>query len=153
MEVKSDAKKYQSLSSSLINNNSSTKSAETDDRSPEEYLEAFEESLNNKVDGEVGQLSDGLSEIIGLAEINQKDNYKISKEAFQISCRSESMIRSANSLLDITHALKMINLLGDDHHRLNVSSRRADELSQERSEAVSELEGAVEQYMHSSDSK
>ncbi|TIA70099.1 hypothetical protein E3P92_01051 [Wallemia ichthyophaga] len=153
MEVKSDAKKYQSLSSSLINNNSSTKSAEIDDRSPEEYLEAFEESLNNKVDGEVGQLSDGLSEIIGLAEINQKDNYKISKEAFQISCRSESMIRSANSLLDITHALKMINLLGDDHHRLNVSSRRADELSQERSEAVSELEGAVEQYMHSSDSK
>ncbi|EOR04656.1 hypothetical protein J056_000410 [Wallemia ichthyophaga EXF-994] len=111
MEVKSDAKKYQSLSSSLINNNSSTKSAEIDDRSPEEYLEAFEESLNNKVDGEVGQLSDGLSEIIGLAEINQKDNYKISKEAFQISCRSESMIRSANSLLDITHALKMINLL------------------------------------------
>ena len=153
MQVKSDAKKYQSLSSSLIKGSASSKAAESDDRSPEEYLEAFEDSLNNRVDTEIGQLSDGLAEIISLAEISQKDNYKISKEAFQISCRSESMIRSANSLLGITHALKMINLLGDDQHRLDVATDSANQLSQERSQAVSELESAVEQYMHKGEGK
>lgn len=152
MEVKSDAKKYQSLSSSLIKGSSSINTAESDDRTPEEYLEAFDDSLNNRVDTEVAQLSDGLSEIISLAEIAQKDNYKISKEAFQISCRSESMIRSANSLLGITHALKMINFLGDDQHRLDVSSARAGVLSEERRQAINELEAAMEQYMQS-DSK
>ncbi|TIA87146.1 hypothetical protein E3P99_03351 [Wallemia hederae] len=153
MQVKSDAKKYQSLSSSLIKGATSSKAAESDDRSPEEYLEAFEDSLNNRVDTEIGQLSDGLAEIISLAEISHKDNYKISKEAFQISCRSESMIRSANSLLGITHALKMINLLGDDQHRLDVATDSANQLSQERSQAVSELESAVEQYMHKEEGK
>lgn len=97
----------------------------------EVYLDAIEEEWNKKVDVEVEVLVDGMVDLVSLASIGDKDKFKISQEAFQAQYRAESMVRAAQSLLSVTHSLKLLLLLSDE---AQIANRRDAELVSVRSE-------------------
>ncbi|KAL1742285.1 hypothetical protein HDZ31DRAFT_66120 [Schizophyllum fasciatum] len=79
----------------------------TADRNSSEYLDAIEEDWNKKVDTEVGTLVDNMVELVGLASV-----------------------RAANSLLSITHSLKLLLLLSDEAqiaHRRDVELKNIED--------------------------
>ncbi|KAL9714249.1 hypothetical protein Ac2012v2_002559 [Leucoagaricus gongylophorus] len=84
------------------------------DQNSAEYLDAIEEEWNKRVDMEVETLVDGMVDLVTLASIGDKDKFRIAQESFQASSRAESMIRAANSLLSITHSMKLLLLLSDE---------------------------------------
>ena len=47
-------------------------------------------------------------------QIGDKDKFKVAQEAFEAQCRAESMVRAAQSLLSITHSMKLLLLLSDE---------------------------------------
>jgi len=105
------------------------------DQNSDEYLDANEEDWNKKLDAEVEVLVDGMVDIVSLASIGDKDKFRIAQESFQAQSRAESMVRAANSLLSITHSLKLLLLLSDE---AQIAHRRDAELKhvqQEKSEA------------------
>ncbi|KAF8623628.1 hypothetical protein AX17_007329 [Amanita inopinata Kibby_2008] len=95
------------------------------DRNSAEYLDAVEEEWNKKVDLEVETLVDGMVDLVSLASIGDKDKFRIAQEAFQAQSRAESMVRAANSLLSITHSMKLLLLLSDE---AQIAHRRDTEL-------------------------
>ncbi|KAF9068972.1 hypothetical protein BDP27DRAFT_1421402 [Rhodocollybia butyracea] len=84
------------------------------DQNSDEYLDSIEEEWNKKVDLEVETLVDGMVDLVGLASISSKDKFRIAQESFQAQARAESMVRAANSLLSITHSMKLLLLLSDE---------------------------------------
>jgi len=96
-----------------------------------EYLDAIEEEWNKKVDLEIETLVDGMVDFVSLASIGDKDKFRIAQEAFQAQSRAESMIRAANSLLSITHSMKLLLLLSDE---AQIAHRRDAELKNLQSE-------------------
>ncbi|KAF8647405.1 hypothetical protein AX16_006734 [Volvariella volvacea WC 439] len=100
-----------------------------------EYLDAIEEEWNKKIDVEVETLVDGMVDLVSLASIGDKDKFRIAQEAFQAQSRAESMVRAANTLLSITHSMKLLLLLSDESQ---ITLRRDAELKkvqEEREEA------------------
>ncbi|KAJ7626276.1 surfeit locus protein 5 subunit 22 of mediator complex-domain-containing protein [Mycena polygramma] len=95
------------------------------DQNSAEYLDAIEEEWNKKVDLEVETLLDGMVDLVGLASIGDKDKFRIAQESFQAQTRAESMVRAANSLLSITHSMKLLLLLSDE---AQIAHRRDTEL-------------------------
>ncbi|KAF8628026.1 hypothetical protein AX15_004143 [Amanita polypyramis BW_CC] len=95
------------------------------DQNSAEYLDAIEEEWNKKVDMEVETLVDGMVDLVSLASIGDKDKFRIAQEAFQAQSRAESMVRAANSLLSITHSMKLLLLLSDE---AQITHRRDTEL-------------------------
>ncbi|KAE9405214.1 hypothetical protein BT96DRAFT_916386 [Gymnopus androsaceus JB14] len=95
------------------------------DQNSDEYLDSIEEEWNKKVDLEVETLVDGMVDLVGLASINDKDKFRIAQESFQAQARAESMVRAANSLLSITHSMKLLLLLSDE---AQIAHRRDAEL-------------------------
>ncbi|KAK7445435.1 hypothetical protein VKT23_014854 [Stygiomarasmius scandens] len=84
------------------------------DQNSAEYLDTIEEEWNKKVDAEVETLVDGMVDLVSLASIGDKDKFRIAQESFQAQSRAEAMIRAANSLLSITHSMKLLLLLSDE---------------------------------------
>ncbi|KAJ7780333.1 hypothetical protein DFH07DRAFT_794660 [Mycena maculata] len=105
------------------------------DQNSAEYLDTIEEEWNKKVDLEVETLLDGMVDLVGLASIGDKDKFRIAQESFQAQSRAESMVRAANSLLSITHSMKLLLLLSDE---AQIAHRRDTELKtvQEEKEAA-----------------
>ncbi|KAJ3490832.1 hypothetical protein NLI96_g1140 [Meripilus lineatus] len=99
----------------------------TIDQNSAEYLDAIEEEWNKKVDVEIETLVDGMVDIVSLASIKDKDKFRVAQEAFQARCRAESMIRASNTLLSITHSMKLLLLLSDE---AQIANRRDMELKQ-----------------------
>ncbi|KDR78982.1 hypothetical protein GALMADRAFT_64106 [Galerina marginata CBS 339.88] len=95
------------------------------DQNSAEYLDAIEEEWNKKVDMEVETLVDGMVDLVSLASISNKDKFCVAQESFQAESRAESMIRAANSLLSITHSMKLLLLLSDE---AQIAHRRDAEL-------------------------
>ncbi|PPQ71193.1 hypothetical protein CVT24_010011 [Panaeolus cyanescens] len=95
------------------------------DQNSAEYLDSIEEEWNKKVDLEVETLVDGMVDLVGLASIGDKDKFRVAQESFQAESRAESMIRAANSLLSITHSMKLLLLLSDE---AQIAHRRDAEL-------------------------
>jgi len=95
------------------------------DQNSAEYLDGIEEEWNKKVDTEVEMLVDGMVDLVSLASISGKDKFIVAQEAFQVQSRAESMIRAANSLLSITHSMKLLLLLSD---QAQIAHRRDVEL-------------------------
>ncbi|KAH7341667.1 hypothetical protein B0J17DRAFT_714824 [Rhizoctonia solani] len=91
----------------------------------ETYLQNHEEEWNRLVDAEVENLAEGMADLVGIASIEGKDRFQIAQEAFQAECKAESMAIAANSLLSITHSLKLMFLLGDEEY---ITQRREDRL-------------------------
>ncbi|RDB26113.1 hypothetical protein Hypma_006742 [Hypsizygus marmoreus] len=84
------------------------------DQNSAEYLDAIEEEWNKRVDMEVETLVDGMVDLVSLASVSDKDKFRIAQESFQAQSRAESMVRAANSLLSITHSMKLLLLLSDE---------------------------------------
>ncbi|KAG8688549.1 hypothetical protein FRC09_012855 [Ceratobasidium sp. 395] len=120
----------------------------------ETFLQNHEEEWNRLVDAEIEALAEGMADLVGIASIEGKDRFQIAQEAFQAECRAESIVRfflfppqfipvttilsqaiAANSLLSITHSLKLMFLLGDEQY---ITQRRKERLRS----AVSDIAGA-----------
>ncbi|KAJ3793310.1 hypothetical protein GGU11DRAFT_414356 [Lentinula aff. detonsa] len=95
------------------------------DQNSDEYLDNIEEEWNKKVDLEVETLVDGMVDLVGLASIGDKDKFRIAQESFQAQARAESMVRAANTLISITHSMKLLLLLSDE---AQIAHRRDAEL-------------------------
>ncbi|CAE6422899.1 unnamed protein product [Rhizoctonia solani] len=91
----------------------------------ETFLQNHEEEWNRLVDFEVENLAEGMADLVGIASIEGKDRFQIAQEAFQAECKAENMAIAANSLLSITHSLKLMFLLGDEEY---ITQRREDRL-------------------------
>ncbi|KAG1875480.1 surfeit locus protein 5 subunit 22 of mediator complex-domain-containing protein [Suillus subalutaceus] len=119
------------------------------DQNSDEYLDAIEEEWNKKLDAEVEVLVDGMVDIVSLASIGDKDKFRIAQESFQAESRAESMVRAANSLLSITHSLKLLLLLSDE---AQIAHRRDAELKhvqQEKNEARQKVAELLDGLMNS----
>ncbi|KAG2157976.1 surfeit locus protein 5 subunit 22 of mediator complex-domain-containing protein [Suillus bovinus] len=119
------------------------------DQNSDEYLDAIEEEWNKKLDAEVEVLVDGMVDIVSLASIGDKDKFRIAQESFQAESRAESMVRAANSLLSITHSLKLLLLLSDE---AQIAHRRDAELKhvqQEKNEARQKVAELLDRLMNS----
>ncbi|KAG1821890.1 surfeit locus protein 5 subunit 22 of mediator complex-domain-containing protein [Suillus subaureus] len=119
------------------------------DQNSDEYLDAIEEEWNKKLDTEVEVLVDGMVDIVSLASIGDKDKFRIAQESFQAESRAESMVRAANSLLSITHSLKLLLLLSDE---AQIAHRRDAELKhvqQEKNEARQKVAELLDGLMNS----
>ncbi|KAK0469600.1 uncharacterized protein EV420DRAFT_1634020 [Desarmillaria tabescens] len=120
------------------------------DQNSSEYLDAIEEEWNKKVDLEVETLVDGMVDLVSLASIGDKDKFRMAQEAFQAQSRAESMVRAANSLLSITHSMKLLLLLSDESR---ISQRRDAELKavrKEKSEARQKVAALLDELLASS---
>ncbi|KAG1734177.1 surfeit locus protein 5 subunit 22 of mediator complex-domain-containing protein [Suillus lakei] len=112
------------------------------DQNSDEYLDAIEEEWNKKLDTEVEVLVDGMVDIVSLASIGDKDKFRIAQESFQAESRAESMVRAANSLLSITHSLKLLLLLSDEAqiaHRRDAELKHVQQEKNEARQKVAEL--------------
>ncbi|KAH0833105.1 hypothetical protein J3R83DRAFT_12098 [Lanmaoa asiatica] len=103
------------------------------DQNSDEYLNNIEEEWNKKLDAEVEVLVDGMVDIVSLASIGDKDKFRIAQESFQAESRAESMVKAANSLLSITHSLKLLLLLSDE---AQIAHRRDVELKHVQQEKI-----------------
>ncbi|KAI5825914.1 hypothetical protein K523DRAFT_250067 [Schizophyllum commune Tattone D] len=102
-----------------------TKDAAAEQNSSE-YLDAIEEEWNKKVDTEVGTLVDNMVELVGLASV-----------------------RAANSLLSITHSLKLLLLLSDEAqiaHRRDVELKNIEDETKDTRRKVANL---LDELLHS----
>ncbi|KII84428.1 hypothetical protein PLICRDRAFT_57823 [Plicaturopsis crispa FD-325 SS-3] len=117
------------------------------DQNSAEYLDAIEEEWNKKVDMEVETLVDGMVDLVGLASIGEKDKFKVAQEAYQAQSRAESMVRAANSLLSITHSMKLLLLLSDE---AQIAYRRDAELKsvqEDRDEAKRQVAALLDDLL------
>ncbi|KAF8071801.1 hypothetical protein FPV67DRAFT_1412618 [Lyophyllum atratum] len=118
------------------------------DQSSTEYLDTIEEEWNKRVDMEVETLVDGMVDLVSLASIGDKDKFRIAQESFQAQSRAESMVRAANSLLSITHSMKLLLLLSDE---AQLAHRRDAELKivqEEKDEARQKVSKLLDEILH-----
>ncbi|KAJ3506331.1 hypothetical protein NLJ89_g6928 [Agrocybe chaxingu] len=120
----------------------STGSQSIVDQNSAEYLDTIEEEWNKKVDAEVDILVDGMVDLVSLASIVDKDKFRVAQESFQAQSRAESMIRAANSLLSITHSMKLLLLLSDEAqiaHRRDAEMKVVQEEKEDSKQKVAAL--------------
>ncbi|KAF8196890.1 hypothetical protein K438DRAFT_1825736 [Mycena galopus ATCC 62051] len=123
------------------------------DQNSTEYLDTIEEEWNKKVDLEVETLLDGMVDLVGLASIGDKDKFRIAQESFQAQTRAESMVRAANSLLSITHSMKLLLLLSDE---AQIAHRRDAELKtvqEEKEDARAQVAALLDELIRRPDEK
>ncbi|GAA5973933.1 hypothetical protein JCM11641_001228 [Rhodosporidiobolus odoratus] len=119
------------LSSLRANPSASAAGAEV---TSEEYLDRIEEELNRRVDGDVEQLVEGMRELVGLARVDPLHPPHPSTSAHRAlatKLRTEQMLKSAHSLLNLAHTLKLLHLFGDQAAGRQVKESREKELVEE----------------------
>ncbi|KAF4613760.1 hypothetical protein D9613_007595 [Agrocybe pediades] len=102
------------------------------DQSSVEYLDTNEEEWNKKLDSEVEILVDGMVDLVSLASIGDKDKFRVAQESFQA-------IRAANSLLSITHSLKLLLLLSDEAQIVHRRDAELKLVQEEREDAKAKV--------------
>ncbi|XP_006459255.1 hypothetical protein AGABI2DRAFT_66700 [Agaricus bisporus var. bisporus H97] len=125
------------------------------DQNSSEYLDAIEEEWNKRVDMEVETLVDGMVDLVTLASVGDKDKFRIAQESFQASSRAESMvsriqIRAANSLLSITHSMKLLLLLSDEAQIAHRRDAELQNVQEERDEIKQEVESLLTDLLRKS---
>ncbi|GAA5834603.1 hypothetical protein JCM11251_007051 [Rhodosporidiobolus azoricus] len=88
------------------------------DLTSDEYLDKVEEELNRRVDADVDSLVEGMKELVHLARLPPPAQglphpSQPSHSSLSSTLRTQSMIRSAHSLLSLAHNLKLLHLFGD----------------------------------------
>ncbi|CAL1716582.1 unnamed protein product [Somion occarium] len=126
----------------------SRSSQPTIDQSSDQYLDSIEEEWNKKVDVEVDTLVDGMVDLVSLASIGDKDKFRVAQEAFQAECRAESMIRAANSLLSITHSMKLLLLLSDESQIANRRDMEQRSLQAEKEESKKKIADLLDELLN-----
>ncbi|KAL0579289.1 hypothetical protein V5O48_002687 [Marasmius crinis-equi] len=123
------------------------------DQNSSEYLDGIEEEWNKKVDAEVETLVDGMVDLVGLASIEDKDKFRIAQESFQAQLRADSMVRAANSLLSITHSMKLLLLLSDEAQIANRRDAELKVVQKERDEAKQKVAALLDELLRRPQSK
>ncbi|KAG7089352.1 hypothetical protein E1B28_011042 [Marasmius oreades] len=123
------------------------------DQNSSDYLDAIEEEWNKRVDAEVETLVDGMVDLVGLASIEDKDKFQIAQESFQAQLRADSMVRAANSLLSITHSMKLLLLLSDEAQIAHRRDAELKVLQRERDEAKGKVAALLDELLRRPQSK
>ncbi|KAF9351435.1 Mediator of RNA polymerase II transcription subunit 22 [Mortierella sp. NVP85] len=101
-------------------------------------LQEIEEAYNKRLDLDVNQLMESFSDIIKVASITyndtsiSKDKYKLAQESYQIQGRATNIVSSAESLLSMVSELKQTLLLNDASTLAELSTRRQQELTNQK---------------------
>ncbi|KAG8953221.1 hypothetical protein FRC04_002631 [Tulasnella sp. 424] len=111
------------------------------DINSEAYLSQLEEQWNLKIDEQVQILVNNMVDLVDIAKIGNKDQFRVSQEAFQAELKAESMVHAASSLLSLTHSLKLMLLLSDERE---IAQRREEEVKALRQEIDEAKTRAVE---------
>ncbi|KAJ6561128.1 hypothetical protein DFH09DRAFT_1247765 [Mycena vulgaris] len=112
------------------------------DQNSAEYLDTIEEEWNKKVDLEVETLLDGMVDLVGLASIGDKDKFL-----------HRPGVRAANSLLSITHSMKLLLLLSDE---AQIAHRRDTELKtvqEEKEDARAQVAALLDELIRRPDER
>ncbi|KAG5636652.1 hypothetical protein H0H81_007271 [Sphagnurus paluster] len=118
------------------------------DQSSTEYLDTIEEEWNKRVDMEVETLVDGMVDLVSLASIGDKDKFRIAQESFQAQSRAESMVRAANSLLSITHSMKLLLLLSDEAQLAHRRDAELKVVQEDKEEARQKVAKLLDEILH-----
>ncbi|KAG6828621.1 hypothetical protein H0H92_007266 [Tricholoma furcatifolium] len=118
------------------------------EQSSAEYLDTVEEEWNKRVDMEVETLVDGMVDLVSLASIGDKDKFRIAQESFQAQSRAESMIRAANSLLSITHSMKLLLLLSDEAQLAHRRDAELKVVQEEKTQARQQVAELLDELLH-----
>ncbi|GHJ85039.1 hypothetical protein NliqN6_1441 [Naganishia liquefaciens] len=80
----------------------------------EEYLDAWEERWNKRIDKEVVTLGEGFGKMMDALERGLEPKAHVTETAhLQADLLSSTILESATSLLSLTHQLKLMVLLSD----------------------------------------
>lgn len=118
------------------------------DQSSAEYLDTIEEEWNKRVDMEVETLVDGMVDLVSIASIGDKDKFRIAQESFQAQSRAESMVRAANSLLSITHSMKLLLLLSDEAQMAHRRDAELKIVQEEKDDARQKVSKLLDEILH-----
>ncbi|PWN38327.1 uncharacterized protein FA14DRAFT_171031 [Meira miltonrushii] len=99
-------------SSSRLNPSAST--GTNGNASANEYLDEAVESVNRQIDVDIRAILDAFNALINLSSIRDKDRFRIAQEKFEAEARADTMVRSAQSLTLLSHALKLSLLLSQE---------------------------------------
>lgn len=75
------------------------------------FLDDAVESVNKTIDADMKAMMDAFDALVRLATIKDKDAFRIAQERFEAEARADVMVRSAQSLTLLSHALKLSLLL------------------------------------------
>jgi len=113
------------------------------DVNSDEYLDQLQEEWNRKIDDQVEILVNNMVDLVNIAQIGNKDQFRVAQEAFQAELKAESMVLAASSLLSLTHSLKLMLLLSDERE---IAERREQELLHLRKDIDEVKEKAIQQW-------
>ncbi|KAF9429458.1 Mediator of RNA polymerase II transcription subunit 22 [Entomortierella beljakovae] len=114
-------------------------------------LEEIEEAYNKRLDNDVTQLMESFNDIIKVASITytdtsiSKDKYKLAQESYQIQGRATNIVSSAESLLAMVAELKQTLLLNDANTLAELSQKRQQELSTQKTAVKQRVLGLKEE--------
>jgi mediator of RNA polymerase II transcription subunit 22 len=108
--------------------------------------------------------------VFPLQQIGDKDKFRIAQESFQAQLRAESMVRlatveylqttdqtsqvrAANSLLSITHSMKLLLLLSDEAQIANRRDAELNQVHRERDEAKAKVSALLDELLRRPQSK
>ncbi|KAF9945722.1 Mediator of RNA polymerase II transcription subunit 22 [Modicella reniformis] len=114
-------------------------------------LQEIEEAYNKRLDLDVAQLMESFGDIIKVASITynessiSKDKYKLAQESYQIQGRATNIVSSAESLLAMVTELKQTLLLNDANTLAELSTRRQQELTNQKTAVKQRVLGLKEE--------
>lgn len=120
--------------------------------SAESFLDGAVESVNKTIDADIKALMDAFDALVRLAMIKDKDAFRIAQERFEAEARADVMVRSAQSLTLLSHALKLSLLLtqtplgaetAEKDKSKNLLNEEAKELIKSTSEAKKRCADAI----------
>ncbi|PWN39103.1 hypothetical protein IE81DRAFT_49943 [Ceraceosorus guamensis] len=72
-----------------------------------ELVDVVAERVNKSIDDDIASLMDSFRDIVGLAAIRDKDAYQATQDGIEAEARAHNMVRAAQSLTLLSHALKL----------------------------------------------
>lgn len=121
-------------------------SSSTMEPSSDEYLDKFAEDLNRKIDSETMVLVEGLQACVELSRVASRDKFKAAQDALESELKAESMVRATESLLSLSHTLKLLFLLNtEDKGHARVQEDQAQLAERELAAVKREVEGVLDQ--------
>ncbi|CEH19226.1 Surfeit family protein 5 [Ceraceosorus bombacis] len=72
-----------------------------------ELVDVVAEKVNKSIDDDIASLMDSFRDIVGLAAIRDKDAYQATQDGIEAEARAHNMVRAAQSLTLLSHALKL----------------------------------------------
>ncbi|KAF9579060.1 Mediator of RNA polymerase II transcription subunit 22, partial [Lunasporangiospora selenospora] len=114
-------------------------------------LQEIEEAYNKRLDTDLSTLMESFGDIVKVAKITyddssvSKDKYKLAQESYQIQGRAMNIVSSAESLLAMVTELKQTLLLNDAGMLAELTLRRQQELTMQKTAVKQRVLGLKEE--------